>query len=79
MGKEWEGKLMMLRHLAGTDSRYREIRQEYISLERRFFEMTTRLTEEQQDIAWAFVCTSDELDRRLLEIACGYIDFNRPV
>ena len=72
-------KMEMLRRLAKADAKYREIEGTYLELERAFSEMTIRLTEEQQDIAWAFVCTSDELDRRLMEIACDYIDFNRPV
>ena len=74
-----DGKMEMLRRLAKADAKYREIEGTYLELERAFSEMTIRLTEEQQDIAWAFVCTSDELDRRLMEIACDYIDFNRPV
>lgn len=74
-----DGKMEMLRRLAKADAKYREIEKDYLALERAFSEMTIRLTEEQQDIAWAFVCTSDELDRRLMEIACDYIDFNRPV
>ena len=42
-------------------------------LEKQFSDMTTTLSREQEDLVWEFVCTSDELDRRLLEIACEYI------
>ena len=79
MGQDREGKMKGLRQLAKADERYREIEGGYRLLEHAFSEITTRLTDEQQDIVWAFVCTSDELDHRLLEIACDYIDFDRPV
>ena len=63
----WMG---VLRELAKKDPKYREIRVRYDTLEDAFGKLAAKLTDEEQDIAWAFVCTSDELDRRLLELVC---------
>ena len=68
-----EKKLAKLREIAKLDSSYSSILQRYLVLEKQFSDMTTTLSREQEDLIWEFVCTSDELDRRLLEIACEYI------
>ena len=47
-----------------------EIRKRYDELENAFGKLTAKLSDEEQDIAWAFICTSDELDNRLLELIC---------
>ena len=59
----------------GCDETYRNIKARYVQLEEAFSKTAALLTEEQQNILWAFVLTSDELDLRLLEIACDYIRF----
>ena len=61
------------KEIAKLDSSYSSILQRYLVLEKQFSDMTTTLSREQEDLVWEFVCTSDELDRRLLEIACEYI------
>lgn len=68
-----EKKLAKLREIAKSDSNYRDILRRYLALEKQFSDMTTTLPREKEDLIWEFVCTSDELDRRLLEIACKYI------
>ena len=68
-----EKKLAKLREIAKLDSSYSSILQRYLVLEKQFSDMTTTLSREQEDLVWEVVCTSDELDRRLLEIACEYI------
>lgn len=68
-----EKKLEKLREIAKSDSNYRDILRRYLDLEKQFSDMTTTLPREKEDLVWEFVCTSDELDRRLLEIACKYI------
>lgn len=77
MANSCVGKIKLLHQLARCDEKYRSIETRFLRLEKEFSEMANRLPDEEQDIAWAFVCTSDELDRRLLEIACDYIDFNK--
>ena len=72
-----EGKIKLLRLLANGDETYREIMERYKTQEEAFSQTAALLSDEQQDILWAFVFTSDELDRRLLEIACDYIHFDR--
>ena len=71
-----EGKINLLRLLANGDELYRRIKERYRMQEEAFAQTATLLSNEQQDILWAFVLTSDELDRRLLEIACDYVHFD---
>jgi hypothetical protein len=70
-----EEKIRLLRLIAYGDATYRNIKARYAQLEESFSKTAVLLTEEQQNILWAFVLTSDELDLRLLEIACDYIRF----
>ena len=67
-----EKKLAKLREIAKLDSSYSSILQRYLVLEKQFSDMTTTLSREQEDLVWEFVCTSDELDRRLLDEAIRY-------
>ena len=71
-----EEKIKLLRLLANGDETYRRIKERYRMQEEAFAKTASLLTNEQQDILWAFVLTSDELDHRLLEIACDYIHFD---
>ena len=71
-----EGKINLLRLLANGDELYRRIKERYRMQEEAFAQTAALLSNEQQDILWAFVLTSDELDRRLLEIACDYVHFD---
>ena len=70
-----EKKIRLLRLIANGDETYRSIKARYCQLEAAFSKTAALLSEEQQNILWAFVLTSDELDHRLLEIACDYIRF----
>lgn len=71
--EEKEGKLCALRRLAREDLLFRRLERRYLDLEEAFAQMANTLPQDQQDTAWAYVCASDDLDRRLLEIACEYI------
>jgi len=71
----YDNKIKLLRQLANADSVYRNMKERYAVLEEAFSQITLQLPEEEQDILWAFVLLSDEMDRRLLEIACDYIRF----
>lgn len=72
-----EEKIKLLRLIANGDETYRRIMERYRTQEESFSQTAALLSDEQQDILWAFVLTSDELDHRLLEIACDYIHFDR--
>ena len=74
--------ILALWKIARYDPKSCEIGQRYDEQENLFAEMVAKLKPEQQDIAWGFVCTSDELNHRLLEWICecfgidplGYLD-----
>ncbi len=68
-----EEKLKRLQLIANADAKYRAIKTQYKVLENQFSKTAALLSDEQQDVLWAFVFASDDLDRRLLEIACDYI------
>ncbi len=68
-----EEKLKRLQLIANADAKYRALKTQYKVLENQFSKTASLLSDEQQDVLWAFVFVSDDLDRRLLEIACDYI------
>ncbi len=68
-----EEKLKRLQLIANADAKYRALKTQYKVLENQFSKTAALLSDEQQDVLWAFVFVSDDLDRRLLEIACDYI------
>ena len=75
MSQKREQKLEMLRNLARGDGEYGRIEGEYQRLESAFAKMVNTLPRPQQNLIWAYVCTSNELDSRLLEIAGDYLEF----
>ena len=62
-------------YLANADAEFRRITAEFISLETEFMNLVHQLPSEQQDLIYEFVFASDRYDRRILEIACDYIQF----
>lgn len=75
MSQKREQKLVMLRNLARCDGEYRRIEEKYQRLDGAFAKMVNTLSQPQQDLIWAYMCTSNELDSRLLDIACDYLEF----
>lgn len=73
MGNLMENRKKLLRRLASADRQYQVCYQEFLQAERDFFELLLELTEQQQDRLWRFVNLSNEVDERLLEIACEYL------
>ena len=69
-------KLLVLWRLSRSDPKCQEIGRRYDALETAFGEMAAKLSREDQDIAWGFVCTSDELDGRLMELMCEWFDLD---
>ena len=55
---------------ARQDSIYAQMGEEYAQLEEQFSQMAMNLTQEDQDLAWEFVCHGEAMNRRLLEILC---------
>ena len=55
---------------ARNDSEYAALNEEYTVLEEQFALLAQKLTEEEQDLVWAFVCTSDAMNWRMLEWMC---------
>lgn len=73
MDTNMERKIEILKQLSKSDEKYRELYSKFLPLEKQFTKIVNRLTNDEQDVIWDFVFTSDELDQRLLEIACDYI------
>ena len=68
MSYSTEEKIKALRLIAREDKEYSALVEEYNMLEKNFTEVTQKLTRAEQDVVWAFLCTSDAVDHRLLEI-----------
>ena len=77
MNSRMDKRMRILRLLATLDDEYMQLQEEYKVWEEKFTQMAGTLTKEQQDVAWGYVCTSDALDHRLLEIACELLDLNK--
>lgn len=69
-------KLQNIFCLARQDPQYSEMVTKYNELEHRFGELTRDMTDEEQDIAWGFVCLSDAMSLRLVEILCEKFEIN---
>lgn len=68
-------KKKLLQYLAKGDEKYRKLEREVVRMEEAFSELMRNMPDEQQDVAWGFVCMSNELDTRLLEFACTCMEF----
>ena len=55
---------------ARQDSQYAKMGEKYGRLEEQFSRMVMQLPQESQDMAWEFVCVSNEMNWRMLEIIC---------
>ena len=75
MISQLELQMKALRQMGRKDEVYMRIEAEFSNLENQLEIMAAELTKEQQDLLWAYICTSDALDYRLLEIACGFIQW----
>lgn len=63
-------KILRLFREAHKDPEYASLSREYAILEEKFALLTQKLPEEEQDLVWAFVCTSDAMNWRMLEWMC---------
>lgn len=63
-------KIHKLFDMARKDPRYAELTREYLAYEAAFNELSRDMSEEDQNILWGFVCTSDDMNWRMLEMIC---------
>lgn len=56
--------------MARQDARYAQMSEEYNALESRFSEVVMQLPPGAQDTAWEFICHSEAMNWRMLEIIC---------
>lgn len=70
MAGEYSKLISMLYKRARQDSAYAEMGEEYAELEEQFSQMVMQLPQEDQDLAWEFICHGEAMNRRLLEIIC---------
>ena len=54
--------------MARKDDKYAALTLEYDALELEFAKIARKLSDEEQDILWGFVCTSDCMNWRILEL-----------
>lgn len=63
-------KILALFRLVRSDPEYARLTREYEALEERFTALAERLSEEDRDIVWAYICTSEEMNWRMLSFLC---------
>ena len=68
-----QNRIKLIQSAALADPQYKKCNDDFLKTERQFLEMLPELTEMQQDLIWEFINLSNEVDERLLEIACGYL------
>lgn len=64
------GKVKMLFKMARGDARYAAMSRKYQQLEEKAGQVLQKLGREDKDIVWDFICTSDAMNWRMLEILC---------
>ncbi len=63
-----------MRSLTEGDPRYEALSREYSALEDQCYEVVGKLSQQEQDVIWAFVAAGEAMNRRLLEIICEKFD-----
>lgn len=69
-------KLRNAFQLARQDPQYSKMVSEYLVLEQQLGELTRDMTDEEQDVVWGFVCLSDDMNWRMIEILCEEYGIN---
>ena len=67
-------KIHRLFQMARKDPRYAAMTKEYNALEKKFSRMTQGLSPKDEDLAWAFVCVSDAMNYRMMELLVEIFD-----
>lgn len=68
-------KMDALQMLSNGDDAYYGMLQKIRELERQCDGAVAQLPQDQQDMVWDFVSLCERMSRRMLEIACEYMDF----
>ena len=71
MDKNTEWILNMF-HYVAEDTGYVQMRKKYLVLQKQFEEIVSQMPPQEQDILWDFVCTSDAMNWRMLEVIREY-------
>lgn len=70
MEGEYSKLIATLFQRARQDSKYKKMGEEYGRLDEQFSRMVMQLPQGSQNLAWEFVCLSNEMNWRILEIFC---------
>ena len=70
MEERYSNLIVALFRRARLDPQYAQLAEQYRKLEERYSRMVMHLSQESQDLAWEFICLSDEMNWRMLEILC---------
>ena len=70
-----DDKMDKIMKLASKDPEFQRIKTDFIKVEKDFLKFVHSLSDDQQDLIYDFIFQSDHYDRRILEIACDYIQF----
>ena len=74
MDQEMRERILALFREVRRDRKYAALSEEYGKLWEAFESLVDRYPEEQQDILWAFVCLSEQMNWRMLEWLCERYD-----
>lgn len=67
-------KILSLFALAKQDAKYARMNEELGRLEDLFDKLVAKLSDEEQDIIWGFVCLSEEMNWYMLRLLCDRFD-----
>ena len=67
-------KNRLLFKMAGMDPQYAAMSNEYDKLQEAFEKLTYGMREEDKDVAWGFVCTSDDMNWHMVALICEWFD-----
>ena len=70
MGQKNRDRIVALLRAVRSDREYAKLTEEYEKLYEQFETLAGRYPEEEQDILWAFVCVSEQMNWRMLEWLC---------
>ncbi|MBQ2920712.1 MAG: hypothetical protein IJE58_05975 [Oscillospiraceae bacterium] len=74
MNKEMRERILALFREVRRDRKYAALSKEYGKLRENFERLVDRYPVEEQDILWAFVCHSEDMNWRMLEWLCERYD-----
>lgn len=63
--------------MARQDPQYAKMGEKYNKMESQVSEILSRLPQEAQDVVWAYICHSEEMNWRMLEIICEKMEIWR--